>query len=664
MKKSFNFSKLFATASLSLIAASPILAQSNLGTSCGCPSVSSRPTVLMSSITGYTAISGTYGGELTAGANLTCQNNYVLDVKIYIPSGQTLTIAPGTVIKGRDNAAQGPSFASALVIERGGKIIAPGTASCPIVFTAEADNLSGTYLIKNMGKWGGVVLLGKATNNLQFTANGPFVAGSGSGKLCVANSNGLGVVEGFATSNPQDQFGVNTSAGGVFDDNDNSGIMTYVSIRHGGAILAVGSEINGLTLASVGRGTTIEHIEIVSCGDDNIEVFGGTVNLKYCTTLFGNDDMFDYDLGWTGKAQFLFGMKSPWSASNMGAIGGNATISGGVVTGPTTISTGGAGYTTAPTVVFSGGTPTTIATGTATLTGGVVTGITITNGGSGYLTAPTYSFVGENGISPDNDNGFEGDSDDNTSNYSPKSHPIIYNATIMGNGKTTGSADNRGLAGINLKDAAEGEIYNSIFANFKNGLNLQTTYNSSTRPVGDSWQNWSTTTGGVSATVGNGTQSTKIKCNTFVGVTTSFVKNASTISGTTSTANTTADSTQFFTTDLNSSVTYLTGFSYAFAMPSPMTSNTVSTKNDVIPTTALSVTGCPTVPVDGFFTPAPYRGAFSSAPNSNWLSDWSYSEVMGATLGVSACPTDLNYDGVTDVNDFIIFAPAYNVVCN
>ena len=82
------------------------------------------------------------------------------------------------------------------------------------------------------------------------------------------------------------------------------------------------------------------------------------------------------------------------------------------------------------------------------------------------------------------------------------------------------------------------------------------------------------------------------------------------------------------------------------------------------PTTALSVVGCPTVPVDGFFTPANYRGAFSSVAGENWLSDWSYSQVMGATLGVAACPTDLNLDGITDVNDFLIFAPAFGTSCN
>ena len=361
-----------------------------------------------------------------------------------------------------------------MIIERGGKIIANGTESCPIVFTAQADPMDGTYLIKNNGMWGGVVLLGKATNNLKPSLNGPFTAGSGNGKLCVAGAEGLGVVEGFATSNPQDQFGVDITAGGSFDDNDNSGIMRYVSIRHGGAILSVGSEINGLTLASVGRGTTIENIEIVSCGDDNIEIFGGTVNLKYCTTIFGNDDMFDFDLGWTGKAQFLFGMKAPWSASTVAPVFGTITLTSGAITN-IAVTNGGSGFssTTPPTVTISGGVGSG-ATATATVNGsGVITGLTITNGGTGYtVTTGITVTVGLDNLSPDNDNGIEGDADDQSSNYLPKSHPVIYNVTIMGNGKSTGSADNRGLAAVNLKDGAEGEIYNSVFANFKNGLNF------------------------------------------------------------------------------------------------------------------------------------------------------------------------------------------------
>ena len=708
--KKINLSKLFATASLSLIAASPILAQSNLGASCGCPAVASRPLVYVSTLPGYVAISGTFGGELTQGATFTCDKTYILDKKIYISSGQTLNIAPGTVIKGAANSV--PAEATALTIMRGGKINATGTESCPIVFTAAADPMNGSYAISNVGKWGGVVILGKASNNLTLAANGPFVPG-GAGKLAVAD--GLGTVEGFASSNPQDQYGVATSipvsyvsatspasttytfdqatsagasgastitisgngayvlngmsvtgtgiaagatvasvsgnvitlsaantsavtgnasftgtypvaasttgyfyagsagtgittsftagtgpvvggtnfaipfigtAGGSFDDNDNSGVLKYVSIRHSGAILAVGAEINGLTLASVGRGTTIDHIEIVSCADDNIEIFGGTVNLKYVSTLFGNDDMFDYDLGWKGKCQFFFGMKNTAA-----------------------------------------------------------------------------------GASPDNDNGIEADSHDNNSMTTFRSHPVLYNFTILGNGKATPTADNRGLAGANFKDGAEGELYNSIFANFKNGINLAKA--AATPVTYNSWQNWrnvGTTESPNTNTVATA-NSLKIKCNTILMNSGTSNSNGLGIDASSSSANATAATTtgtdgemvQFLADGNIVTTAAIPGFSYAFTVDA--TTNVVSVKNDVTPNPALSIAGCPTVPVDGFFEPANYRGAFSST-GENWLSDWTYSQAMGATSGVAACPTDLNADGVTDVNDFLIFGPAFNTSCN
>ena len=569
---------------LAIGAFSGLKAQSNLGAECGCPPVASRTEVIVSSMPGYTAIPNTYGGELTLGANFTCDKTYILDKKIYIPSGQTLTIQPGTVIKGAPNAV--PAEATALTIMKGGKIIANGTESCPIVFTAQADPMDGTYPVTNKGMWGGVVVLGKAYNNLTLAANGPFTVGT-AGKLAVAN--GLGTVEGFQTTNPQDQFGVNLTAGESFDDNDNSGVLRYVSIRHSGAILALGGEINGLTLASVGRNTVVEHIEIVSCADDNIEIFGGTVNLKYCTTLFGNDDMFDYDLGWTGKAQFLFGMKDDNSAN----------------------------------------------------------------------------------WSVDNDNGFECDADDNKSNNLVRSHPVIYNSTIIGNAKTTVSADNTSLAAICAKELTEGEIYNSIFANFKNGMNIQKSI-SGTRSYatgGEAWHNWSNNPAAptlATATTGNGSQSFKVKCNTFVNVTTPITINASFSNGGVGTPQAvgTADYTQFVTTDMNTIVAgnTLPGFDYTYTVNTA--TNTWTAKNDVIPNPALSVSGCPTAPVDGFFEPAPFRGAFSSNPGQNWLSNWTYSQLVGATKGVAACPTDLNYDGVTDVLDFLIFAPAFGQSCN
>jgi hypothetical protein len=589
-----HFTKAVAVAAM-LFAGFTGSAQTNLGADCGCPAVGSRTTVNVTSLPGASAIAGDPDAfRLTSGATFTCNNTYILDKKIYVPAGQTLSIAPGTVIKGA--AAATAADQTALVVERGGKIMAAGTESCPIVFTANADPMDGTYSVATIGSWGGVVLLGKATNNL-VAANLPQTFGSK-----VGMGVGLGLIEGFNNTGTQNRYGVLQSGTvadetiGAFDDNDNSGVMKYVSIRHTGAILEVGAEINGLTLGSVGRGTTIEHIEIVSGADDQIELFGGTVNMKYVSSLFGNDDMLDYDHGYTGKIQFFFGMK------NDGTAAGQA--------------------------------------------------------------------------SPDNDNGIEADSDDNSAQSSPVAVPVIYNCTFIGNPKATGTADNRGLAAINAKDGAGGKIYNSVFANFKNGLNIEKALGSRTLAAGgNAWHNWyaaPSTPTTPTASAGNGTLNLEVKCNHFVGITNPLTFGASTLAanGTALTAGTSSDAgiangaefTQFTTTDKNVIVTgnTLPGFDYNFTR----SGNTFTAKNDPTPNPALSVTGCPTVPVDGFFEPANYRGAFSSEYGENWLSTWSYSQVLGATRGVAACPTDLNFDGQTNVNDFLIFAPAFGTTCN
>lgn len=238
----------------------------------------------------------TLDGNLTAtNTILTCDKNWVLDKKIYVTSGKTITIYPGTVIKGQPSAK--PSRAAALIVEKGAKIIADGTQSCPIVFTSSNDPMDGSYGIKNRGDWGGVVVLGKATNAL-------LMSNTYSGST---TQDGIGFIEGFVKADLRNLYGGT-------DDNDNSGILRYVSIRHAGAILALGNELNALSLGSVGSGTVIEHIETISSADDNIEFFGGTVDVKYASVLFGADDMFDYDLGWRGRGQFWFGMKqNTWS---------------------------------------------------------------------------------------------------------------------------------------------------------------------------------------------------------------------------------------------------------------------------------------------------------------------------------------------------------------
>lgn len=537
-------------------------AQTNLGSDCGCPTpVSSRPTVLLSTLA---ASGGAADGELTASNTiLDCAHTYILDKKIYVPSGKTLTINPGTVIKGRARATA--DSATCLTVERGGKIFASGTSTCQIVFTAEADNLDGTYAISNKGKWGGVLIAGKATNNLTLAANGPFQAGVGDGKLCVAD--GLGTFEGFASTNSKDQFGVNLTAGETFDDNDNSGILKYVSIRYAGAVLQVGGEINGLTLGSVGRGTTIEHIEVVSCADDGMELFGGTVNIKYFSSMFGADDMFDWDDGYSGKAQFIFGVKSS-------------------------------------------------------------TNDTITT-------------------SADADNGFEMDADDQKSNLTPRSHPVIYNVTMIGNGKQALTSDNSGIAAIEAKELTEGEIYNSVFANFRYGLNLIKSLGTRTG-TSEAYHNWANTGG-------NGSNSLKIKCNSFVGMTKDIAidKNAA---GTLLSS----DTAQFYTTDKNTHLNSIPGFTYVWAMNG--NTNSVSTQFDAIPNPALSTTGCPVAPVDGFFSVAPYRGAFESS-GQNWLSDWAYAQLLSVTAGLQPCPTDINGDGVTNNVDFLQLLGRFNQSC-
>ena len=448
MKKKNSILKFATAATMALASIAPAFAQSNLGQSCGCPAVASRTvSVNMSTL----AVSGgAADGDLLSDTRLTCDKIWVLDKKIYVPNGVTLTIDPGTVVKGKFQAL--PANATCLVVSRGGKIIANGSPSCQIVFTAEADNLDGTYPIANISQWGGLLLAGRATNNLTSAANGPFDA-TGNGKLCIAN--GVGTFEGFASSDFRNQWGANlsgvagASTGGgsapeTFNDFESSGVLRYVSVRHSGAILSKGGEINGISFGSVGSGTVVEHVEVISSGDDNMELWGGKVNVKYATFMFGNDDMFDWDDSYSGKAQFLFSIKTP----------------------------------------------------------GMDT-----------------SHVAGVAVAPDADNGFEMDADDQKSNLLPRAHPIIYNATFIGNDKRVMSSDNSGIAAIEAKELTEGEIYNSIFANFRYGLNLIKALGTGRTLAagGEAWDNWQN---GTSRVTGDGNaNSLKIKCNGSVGCT-------------------------------------------------------------------------------------------------------------------------------------------------
>ena len=216
------------------------------------------------------AITLANGGELTGSYKqnvILPEGTYTLKGYVYFESGTTLTIAPGAVIKS-DITNKG-----AIIIERGAKIMAEGTASKPIVFT------SGNPVGKRLpGDWGGIILLGKAPTN---RATEPTIEG-----------------------------GVGRPYGGT-DAADNSGKMRYVRIEFAGIAANPGSEINGLTLGGVGSGTTIEYVQVAYGNDDAFEIFGGTVNAKYLVAYATADDDFDFDFGYTGKIQFGVSLRDP-----------------------------------------------------------------------------------------------------------------------------------------------------------------------------------------------------------------------------------------------------------------------------------------------------------------------------------------------------------------
>ncbi len=232
----------------------------------------------------YTTVRVTDRGEGTGTVSWTKDKTYILNGRVFVNEGQTLTIEAGTIVKGAAGAGEN---ASVLVVARGGKLIAEGTASEPIIFTSEVDDIArsesgelscpgGNIEPDFRGLWGGLILLGRATLN----ASEPELA-----------------IEGIPTSERRGLYGGDR-------DDDNSGILKYVSIRHGGASIGADNEINGLTLGAVGSGTTVEYIELTANKDDGIEFFGGAVNTKYIVVSNCGDDAFDADEGYHGYNQY------------------------------------------------------------------------------------------------------------------------------------------------------------------------------------------------------------------------------------------------------------------------------------------------------------------------------------------------------------------------
>jgi hypothetical protein len=213
-------------------------------------------------------------GELNT-QTLTSDKKYLLKGQVFVRTGKTLTINPGTIIYG-DKASKGT-----LIIDRGGKLIADGTVSQPIVMTSAAKVGE-----RDKGDWGGLVILGYANQNQPDPA-----------------------VEGIT---PAAYFG------GV-NDSDNSGIIRYVRVEFAGIELTPNNETNSITMGAVGNGTILENTMVSYGGDDGFEWFGGSVNGKYLISFGTWDDDFDVDYGYSGKNQFGLAIRYPSFADQSGS---------------------------------------------------------------------------------------------------------------------------------------------------------------------------------------------------------------------------------------------------------------------------------------------------------------------------------------------------------
>lgn len=243
--------------------------------------------------------------DLVAGEtyNFTKDKQYMLDGLVYLEKGGKLNIEAGTVIKFKKSPSSSDPT-SALIITRGAQIFAEGTAAEPIIFTAEADDVTQQSLLPSENQqWAGLVLLGSSS--------------------VMKSGNTLLQIEGISTDEPRGRYGWGDTDFPTANDADNSGTLKYVSIRYTGFALngQSGDEIQGLTLGAVGSGTTIDYVESFSSDDDGIEIFGGAVDLKHFIVAFAADDSYDFDQGWRGTGQYLFALQGDGSVSKYDHLG-------------------------------------------------------------------------------------------------------------------------------------------------------------------------------------------------------------------------------------------------------------------------------------------------------------------------------------------------------
>jgi hypothetical protein len=262
---------------------------------CDCPPWSERPVKEISD----------NDGAGTGTAAWSCDTTYLLTEPVFVNAGDVLSIAPGTLVKGRSgivfdtltytlpNGNPSPredylysQHAGSLIVSAGATIVADGTADCPIVFTFEADPMDGSVGYDVRGQWGGLIVCGNGALN---------------------TFDGNDEIEGVV-----DYTGQNRHVYGGDDPWDaSSGVLRFISLRHASTSLGIsqfenGIETNALSLCGVGNGTVLEFIETIASGDDGIQIFGGMVDVRHVAAIFNEEDGLEYDQGWQGRGQFIF----------------------------------------------------------------------------------------------------------------------------------------------------------------------------------------------------------------------------------------------------------------------------------------------------------------------------------------------------------------------
>jgi hypothetical protein len=221
---------------------------------------------------------------------------YVLSGRVFVVDGATLTIAPGTTIYGDTTSSE----AAALIVTRGSRIVAEGTAAEPIVMTS--GNPDGA---RASGDWAGLVLLGSARTN-----DGSCVGDGNPGtEACDAPGYLEDRIEGIEAGDVRSLYGGT-------DDASDCGSLRYLRIEFAGRELSPDNELNGLTLGACGSATRLSHIQVHRGKDDGIEFFGGTASMDHVVITGASDDSLDYDEGWRGNVQFLVVHQYPGLGDN------------------------------------------------------------------------------------------------------------------------------------------------------------------------------------------------------------------------------------------------------------------------------------------------------------------------------------------------------------